>query len=76
MQPHSSKITTCPICINAELEAGTLHATGKVHFRPDDAKFLKLKTANVEVNALLCTQCGHVTLRADAEKVKALTQQA
>jgi hypothetical protein len=65
---------TCAICNSTRLETGTLHVTGKVHFRPTDAKFLKLKTANVDVHALLCTECGHVTLNADAEKVRALTQ--
>jgi hypothetical protein len=52
---------------------GSMHSTGKVTFRPDDAKFLKLKTANVDVDACLCMDCGSVRLMADTEKVKELT---
>jgi ferredoxin-like protein FixX len=50
-----------------------MHSTGKLSFRPDDAKFLKLKTANVDVDACLCLDCGSVRLMADTEKVKELT---
>ncbi len=62
----------CPNCNSTNMEPGTLGSTGKIHFRPEDAKFLKLKTANVEVAASLCMDCGHIVLIADREKVKAL----
>lgn len=54
------------------MESGTLASTGKLHFRPEGAKFLKLKTANVDVAAGLCMDCGNLTLTADTEKAKAL----
>jgi hypothetical protein len=54
------------------MESGTLGSTGKIHFRPEGVKFLKLKTANVDVAASLCMDCGHVTLVGDKEKVQAL----
>jgi hypothetical protein len=57
------------------LEPGSLSATGRIHFRPEGAKFLKLKTANVEVAASLCTDCGNLALTADAEKAKALREE-
>jgi hypothetical protein len=41
-------------------------------FSPGGAKFLTLKTANVDVAANLCMDCGHVALVGDTEKVKAL----
>jgi ferredoxin-like protein FixX len=54
---------------------GSMHATGKMSFRPDDAKFFKAKTGNVDVTTYLCLDCGDVRLKADAEKVKKLTDQ-
>ena len=68
--------TTCPSCNSTNVTAGTLHSTGRVTFRPQDAKFLKLKTANVEVDACLCLDCGRVSLKADARKARELTDQA
>ena len=64
---------TCATCNSSRLVEGTLHSTGKTHFRPDDAKFFKLSTANVDLKAYLCLDCGDVCLKADVEKVKALT---
>ncbi len=63
----------CVSCSGTNLAPGTLHATGRMNFRPDDTKFLKFMTGNVDVKAYLCLDCGAVFLRADAEKVKALT---
>jgi hypothetical protein len=63
----------CLNCGGTNMESGALHSTGRMSFRPADAKFLKLHTANVEVDADLCLDCGCVALRADTRKVKALT---
>jgi hypothetical protein len=49
---------------------------GRMSFRPDDAKFLKLKTANVDVDTCLCLDCGAVRLIADTTKVKELTERS
>jgi hypothetical protein len=65
----------CPNCLSTNCEPGTIHSTGKLHFRPEHAKFLKLKTANIDVKACLCMDCGHVSLAADPAKVRALTNQ-
>jgi hypothetical protein len=54
------------------MEPGSLGSTGKIHFRPEGAKFLKLKTANVDVAASLCMDCGNVALTGDTEKAKSL----
>jgi len=67
-----NKPQTCPICNSTNMESGSLGSTGKIHFRPEGAKFLKLKTANVDVAASLCMDCGHLALTCDSEKVKAL----
>lgn len=63
----------CLCCNSTHTAKGSLQATGTTSFRPDDAKFFKLSTANVEIHAYLCLDCGAVSLMADAEKVKGLT---
>ena len=64
----------CPICSSTNVEPGTILSTGKLHFRPEHARFLTLKTANIEVKAHLCLDCGHISLTGDAGKVKGLTE--
>lgn len=66
----------CQCCNGSTIAEGTLNATGRVSFRPDDAKFFKLKTANVDVQARLCLDCGALWLQADVDKVKALTDKS
>jgi hypothetical protein len=70
-----SEQVKCPNCNGTNIEPGTLHSTGAMHFRPEHAKFLKMKTANIEVHAGLCLDCGFVSLTADAARAKALTDQ-
>ena len=64
----------CPICSSTKLESGSILSTGRLYFRPERARFLKLKTANTEVKAHLCLDCGHIALTGDAEKVKGLVE--
>jgi len=66
----------CTSCGGSQMAKGSLHSTGKMTFRPDDAKFLKLKTANVKVDGRLCLECGAILLTADLDKVKELTNEA
>jgi predicted nucleic-acid-binding Zn-ribbon protein len=65
--------TKCLSCGGTNLEPGVLRSTGSLHFRPDNAEFLKLKTANADVSAQLCLDCGMIALTADAQKVRSLT---
>jgi len=67
-----NKLQTCPNCSGTNIELGHLSSTGKVYFRPEHTKFLKLKTANVDVAANICMDCGNIVLTADTEKIKAL----
>jgi len=67
--------TKCPGCQSTHVEPGSLHSTGRLLFRPEHAKFMKLKTANIDVNAALCLDCGLIWLAADVDRVKALTDQ-
>lgn len=62
----------CSNCGGTNIEQGTLHSTGKIYFRPSDAKFLKLKTANIEVHPNMCLDCGSINLIGKVEKLKEL----
>ena len=68
-----SEQVKCPNCSSTNIEPGSLHSTGALHFRPEHAKFLKMKTANIEVHAGLCMDCGFISLTANADRAKALT---
>ena len=63
----------CFNCGGTNLHSGSLHSTGKTHFRPSDAKFLKLKTANIDVIANMCIDCGAINLSGDLKKAKEVT---
>jgi ribosomal protein S27AE len=58
----------CPNCGSTQLEAGTLQTTGRVHFRPKNAKFLTLGTGDVPIKANLCMECGVMMLVGDLTK--------
>lgn len=62
----------CMNCGGTNLHEGTLSSTGKTYFRPADAKFLNLKTANIEISANMCMDCGTISLSGDTQKAKEL----
>jgi predicted nucleic-acid-binding Zn-ribbon protein len=64
----------CLNCGWTNIHTGTLHSTGRTHFRPSDAKFLKLKTTNIEILANMCLDCGSINLMGDIEKAKNITE--
>ena len=66
----------CVNCGGTQMESGTLHSTGSVYFRPSDAKFMKFKTANIDVFSNICLNCGYVNLIGDLGKLKELTDKA
>lgn len=63
----------CLHCGSAKCEPGRLQSTGRIHFIPDNTKFLKMKTSNVHVDAYMCADCGIVQLVGDTEKTAELT---
>lgn len=65
-------IQKCLSCSSQKLESGSLQTAGRVHFHPDHAKFLSLKTSDVKVSAIICLDCGYLHLIGDAEKVNIL----
>lgn len=68
--------TKCLNCGGTNTHIGNLHSTGRTYFRPSDAKFLKLKTANIDVIANMCMDCGSINLIGDTEKAKKVTEES
>ena len=66
----------CPRCGSTVAEPGSVHSTGRIYFRPTNAKFLTLKTGDIELKANACAQCGHVDFVADVGKLDTLTRRA
>ena len=66
----------CSVCESEDLEPGGIQSTGKIYFRPKNARFLSIKTANVEIKATLCLRCGHLDLIADPQQASALLGKA
>lgn len=66
----------CQRCGGDELQAGTLNSTGRVGFRPSQARFMVWRTADIDVKAELCMRCGAIQMTGDVEKMRALVAQA
>lgn len=64
----------CPRCGGVNLETGKLHGGSPLVFRPDDAKFAKVMGGDVQLSAVICLDCGNVTVEGDVEKALALTR--
>ena len=57
---------TCTRCNSSRLEPGNLFGGGAhASFKPDKPKFLSSSLPSVKVSALMCAECGAVTLRGD-----------
>ena len=63
---------TCLLCGSRELVDGRLLSTGRVYFRPQHAKFISLRVADLAVKTYMCSACGAITLRGDVEKLHRL----
>jgi predicted nucleic-acid-binding Zn-ribbon protein len=62
----------CTSCGSENFEPGKIQSTGRVYFRPKHTKFLNLKSADIEIEGNICTECGHIMLVGDKGKAKAL----
>ena len=62
----------CASCGNAILVEGRLQGTGRLYFRPDQAKFWTLSEPMVEIRARACTACGYLQIHADTVKLERL----
>jgi hypothetical protein len=66
----------CSRCGGTQLEPGAIQATGRLYFRPANAKFLTFRTGDIAIHANVCIACGHVDLVADVKKLSSLTERA
>lgn len=66
----------CLRCGGTNLEPGHIQGICCLHFRPKNVKFCTLRTADVLVEANLCTDCGTVELVGDIHKAQVPTAEA
>jgi len=66
----------CQRCGSEKLQPGAIQSTGKIYFRPADTKFVTYKTADIEVTANICIDCGNIELVADTQRVSSLIDKA
>ncbi len=71
-----SQAKKCMRCGGDELEPGAIQSTGKIYFRPENTKFLTLKTADIRIDGNICLDCGHIELVGDLVKAKDLVKAA
>jgi len=64
----------CLRCGGTNLKPGSIQSTGRVSFRPKNAKFITARTGDIPVNANICVDCGYVELLADTDKAKSLVK--
>ena len=62
----------CPTCHSRNLVKGVFRTTGLNYFRPQKSKFWAMKDANIKTHAMMCVQCGAVSLFGDKEKMQSL----
>jgi len=62
----------CPRCGAVDLVSGSIQSTGAVRFRPVDAKFMTLHTADIGLKAHMCATCGALTILGDTEKLRSI----
>ena len=67
---------TCYRCGSSNLQPGAIQSSGKLHFRPANAKFWTFVTADVGVDANMCMDCGAIELVGDVKKAETVMGQA
>jgi len=63
----------CPTCKGGHLWPGTLGPADHFYFRSEHTRFLRLGAADIEVAALLCLDCGRLSLHAETSAAKSFT---
>ena len=66
----------CLRCGGTNLEPGEFQSTGKIYSRPENAKIIAVLTTGVLVSTIMCSDCGHVELIADPDKIKLMTKKS
>jgi predicted nucleic-acid-binding Zn-ribbon protein len=62
----------CLWCESERLEDGKLEGTGRIYFKPQNARFFVMTTSEVDLRARVCVDCGYIDLYADTAKLKKL----
>lgn len=65
---------TCLKCGGTNLKSGFFQSTGRIYFRPNDAKLIAMFTSGVPVDAEACFNCGHMELMVDTAKVNLISK--
>ncbi len=65
----------CIHCGSHEVETGHVQSTGYLYFRPIQARFLTMKTADIRIHSRMCLSCGSVQLVGDTAKGRGLLRQ-
>jgi|GEM_PF-403319 len=63
----------CAYCHSTNLVEGVYRTTGLNYFQPKKSKFWTLKASNIETQALMCADCGGISLFGDTKKLALLT---
>lgn len=62
----------CAACGHHDLIEGRIQGTGRLYFRPAEARFWALEEGLVPTIAKTCAACGYVQMHADTSKLKRL----
>ena len=68
-------VKTCFHCGSSRLEAGRVQSTGLLNFRPANPRIITARTADIQVFANMCLDCGAIDLEGDLKKARKLTKQ-
>ncbi len=63
----------CARCGTEMVDAGALYSAVRMSFRPQDARFMTLKTGDVMTKAIMCRGCGVIEIVGDVNKLRHLT---
>ena len=66
----------CRSCNQGPLIDGAIQSPGSIYFRPTQTPFLTFSTADISVNARMCSNCGNVELVGDSRKLRLLKSES
>ncbi len=68
--------TRCPVCRGEDLAPGAYRTTGLNFFQPKKTKFWTLRDSSVKSEALMCANCGYISIFGDVKKLEKLRLQS
>ncbi len=67
--------TRCALCHSEDVVPGAYRTTGLNFFQPRKSKFWSLHTSSIKSEAVMCANCGHISLFGDTAKLAKLRLQ-